>query len=184
MDPGRPRASSDRGLREACPVPVDQHLFLLFLLPATVAMASPGPDMMLVLGCGMRGGSRAGLLATAGVATSEMVHITVAAAGLAAFFATVPGDALGPVSGRSVPRRVGAVPPCTRAAPRPAPTRSSGAGTSRMPEHSRLSAGPGEPWSAARRGWPRSSSRRGSGPGSQSTGRRTNRSSPRPTARQ
>lgn len=38
----------------------------------------------------MRGGPRAGLLATAGVATSEAVHITVAAAGLAAFFAAAP----------------------------------------------------------------------------------------------
>ena len=38
----------------------------------------------------MRGGPRAGLLATAGVATSEAVHIVVAAAGLAALFAAVP----------------------------------------------------------------------------------------------
>ena len=42
------------------------------------------------LGCGMRGGPRAGLLATAGVATSEAIHITVAAAGLTALFAAVP----------------------------------------------------------------------------------------------
>lgn len=38
----------------------------------------------------MRGGPRAGLLATAGVATSEAVHITVAAAGLAVFLAAAP----------------------------------------------------------------------------------------------
>ncbi|WP_276083203.1 LysE family translocator [Nonomuraea thailandensis] len=53
-------------------------------------MITPGPDMLFVLGCGMRGGPRAGLLATAGVATSEAVHVAVAAAGLAALFEAVP----------------------------------------------------------------------------------------------
>jgi threonine/homoserine/homoserine lactone efflux protein len=71
-------------------VPVDQHLFILFLITTLVAMISPGPDMLFILGCGMRGGPRAGLLATAGVATSEVVHITLAAAGLSAFFAAAP----------------------------------------------------------------------------------------------
>lgn len=46
--------------------------------------------MLFVLGWGMRGGARAGLLATAGVATSEAVHVAVAAAGLAALFAAAP----------------------------------------------------------------------------------------------
>ncbi|SDQ42083.1 LysE family translocator [Thermostaphylospora chromogena] len=46
--------------------------------------------MLFVLGCGMRGGARAGLLATAGVATSEAVHVAVAAAGLTALFAAAP----------------------------------------------------------------------------------------------
>ncbi|WP_211342935.1 LysE family translocator [Actinomadura pelletieri] len=59
-------------------------------MTTVVAMAIPGPDMLFVLGCGMRGGARAGLLATAGVATSEAVHVAVAAAGLAALFAAVP----------------------------------------------------------------------------------------------
>ena len=71
-------------------MPIDQHLFAFFLGTTVIAMISPGPDMLFILGCGMRGGSRAGLLATAGVATSETVHITVAAAGLATFFAAVP----------------------------------------------------------------------------------------------
>ena len=71
-------------------MPVDQHLFVLFLITTLVAMVSPGPDMLFVLGCGIRGGARAGLLATAGVATSEVVHITLAAAGLSAFFAAAP----------------------------------------------------------------------------------------------
>jgi threonine/homoserine/homoserine lactone efflux protein len=71
-------------------MPVRQHLFLLFLVTSAIAMMSPGPDMLFILGCGMRGGARAGLLATAGVATSEVVHITLAAAGLSAFFAAAP----------------------------------------------------------------------------------------------
>jgi threonine/homoserine/homoserine lactone efflux protein len=71
-------------------MPIDQHLLVVFTVTAIVAMVTPGPDMLFILGCGMRGGPRAGLLATAGVATSEAVHIAVAAAGLAAFFAAVP----------------------------------------------------------------------------------------------
>jgi len=71
-------------------MPIDQHLLVAFAVTTIIAMISPGPDMLFVLGCGMRGGPRAGLLATAGVATSEAVHIVVAAAGLAALFAAVP----------------------------------------------------------------------------------------------
>src|SRR4051812_50181349 len=79
-----PHACQDR------PMPVDPRLLLAFVLTTLVAMVVPGPDMLFILGCGMRGGPRAGLLATAGVATSEAVHVAVAAAGLAALFAAVP----------------------------------------------------------------------------------------------
>jgi threonine/homoserine/homoserine lactone efflux protein len=72
------------------PMPIDQHLLVAFTLTSIVAMIAPGPDMLFILGCGMRGGPRAGLLATSGVATSEAVHVAVAAAGLAALFAAVP----------------------------------------------------------------------------------------------
>ncbi|WP_433516076.1 LysE family translocator [Nonomuraea sp. CA-143628] len=71
-------------------MPIDSHLLVLFTLTTIVAMITPGPDMLFILGCGMRGGPRAGLLATAGVATSEAVHVAVAAAGLAALFEAVP----------------------------------------------------------------------------------------------
>ncbi len=71
-------------------MPVDAHSLALFFVTSIVAMVIPGPDMLFVLGCGMRGGARAGLLATAGVATSEAVHVAVAAAGLAALFAAAP----------------------------------------------------------------------------------------------
>ncbi|GGS95790.1 lysine transporter LysE [Planobispora rosea] len=71
-------------------MPIDPHLLALFTVTTIVAMITPGPDMLFVLGCGMRGGPRAGLLATAGVASSEAVHVAVAAAGLAALFEAVP----------------------------------------------------------------------------------------------
>ncbi|MEU4246532.1 LysE family translocator [Amycolatopsis sp. NPDC026612] len=71
-------------------MPVDQHLLLAFLATTAIAMVMPGPDLLFILGCGMRGGPKAGLLATAGVATSEAIHVAVAAAGLAALFAAVP----------------------------------------------------------------------------------------------
>ncbi len=71
-------------------MPVDPHLLLAFLVTTAIAMVTPGPDMLFILGCGMRGGPKAGLLATAGVATSEAIHVAVAAAGLAALFAAVP----------------------------------------------------------------------------------------------
>jgi threonine/homoserine/homoserine lactone efflux protein len=71
-------------------MPINQHLLVLFTVTTIIAMITPGPDMLFILGCGMRGGPRAGLLATAGVATSEAIHTAIAAAGLAALFAAVP----------------------------------------------------------------------------------------------
>ena len=45
---------------------------------------------LFILATGTRGGPRAGLLATLGVVTSEVVQITAVAAGLAALFAAAP----------------------------------------------------------------------------------------------
>ncbi|MEV6302955.1 LysE family translocator [Actinoplanes sp. NPDC051861] len=59
-------------------------------MATVVATLAPGPDMLFVLSSGMRGGPRAGLLATAGIATSEAIHVLVAAAGLSALFTAVP----------------------------------------------------------------------------------------------
>lgn len=69
---------------------MDQGLLLGFVLTTAVAMLVPGPDMLFILGCGLRGGPRAGLLATCGVATSETIHVLLAAAGLTALFVAVP----------------------------------------------------------------------------------------------
>jgi threonine/homoserine/homoserine lactone efflux protein len=69
---------------------VNVHLLGFYVMAVFLAMIAPGPDMMFVLATGARGGPRAGLLATLGVATSEVVQITAVAAGLAALFAAAP----------------------------------------------------------------------------------------------
>ena len=69
---------------------MNTHLLALYVVTLSLAMIVPGPDMLFVLGTGMRGGPRAGLLATCGVATSEAIHILLAAVGLSALFATTP----------------------------------------------------------------------------------------------
>ena len=62
----------------------------MYVIVAALAMIAPGPDMMFVLVTGARGGSRAGFLAACGVASSEVVHVSLAAAGLSALFAAAP----------------------------------------------------------------------------------------------
>ncbi|MER7174404.1 LysE family translocator [Streptomyces mesophilus] len=71
-------------------MPVDAHLLAAFTLSTVIALVTPGPDMLFVLGCGMRGGARAGLLATAGVITGDALYIVAAAAGLAALLTAFP----------------------------------------------------------------------------------------------
>jgi threonine/homoserine/homoserine lactone efflux protein len=69
---------------------VNAHLLTLYVLAVFLAKITPGPDMMFILATGVRGGPRAGLLAALGVASSEAVHITATAVGLAALFAAAP----------------------------------------------------------------------------------------------
>ena len=66
------------------------HLLVLYVAAVFLAMIAPGPDMMFVLASGVRGGPRVGFLAAVGVASSEVVHIAAAAAGLSALFAAAP----------------------------------------------------------------------------------------------
>ncbi len=71
-------------------MPVDPHLLAVFTVSTILALVTPGPDMLFVLGCGMRGGARAGLLATVGVITGDALYIAAAAAGLAALLTAFP----------------------------------------------------------------------------------------------
>src|ERR1700733_5056915 len=70
---------------------MNTHLLALYVAAVFLAMIAPGPDMMFILSTGMRGGARAGLLATLGVVSSEVVQIAAVAAGLSALFAEAPG---------------------------------------------------------------------------------------------
>lgn len=69
---------------------MNTHLVAVYVVAVFVAMIAPGPDMLFILATGARGGPRAGLLATLGVMTSEVLQITAVAAGLAALFAAAP----------------------------------------------------------------------------------------------
>ncbi|TDD63831.1 LysE family translocator, partial [Actinomadura darangshiensis] len=35
-------------------MPVESHLLVVFFVTSVVAMVIPGPDMLFILGCGMR----------------------------------------------------------------------------------------------------------------------------------
>lgn len=71
-------------------MPVDPQVLAVFALSTIVALVTPGPDMLFVLGCGVRGGARAGLLATVGVITGDALYIVAAAGGLAALLTAFP----------------------------------------------------------------------------------------------
>ncbi|GII03589.1 LysE family translocator [Planobispora takensis] len=71
-------------------MPIDSHLLAVFTVTTIVALITPGPDMLFVLGCGVRGGARAGLLATLGVITGDALYIVAAAAGLSVLLTAFP----------------------------------------------------------------------------------------------
>ena len=68
-----------------------EWLTLLAFLPAALALnLTPGADMMFTLGQGLKGGWRAGQAANLGIAAGGMVHVTLAALGLAAVLKAHP----------------------------------------------------------------------------------------------
>ncbi|CND87689.1 Putative translocator [Mycobacterium tuberculosis] len=69
---------------------IDPHLLAVFTATTIVALVTPGPDMLFVLGCGVRGGARAGLLATVGVIAGDALYVAAAAAGLAVVLTAFP----------------------------------------------------------------------------------------------
>ncbi len=68
----------------------DFHLFALFMLGALALNLTPGPDMTFVLAQATHRGTRAGLAAALGIGAGTIVHMTLAAFGLAALFAAWP----------------------------------------------------------------------------------------------
>src|SRR5437879_13743033 len=68
----------------------DFHLFALFMVGALALNLTPGPDMTCVLAQATHRGTRAGLAAALGIGARTIVHMTLAAFGLAALFAAWP----------------------------------------------------------------------------------------------
>jgi len=77
-------------------MPLDPHLLAAFLVAAWVLILTPGPDMLFVIGQTLAGGARRGWAAMFGIVTGAMVHIALAASGIAALLAASPAtfDAL------------------------------------------------------------------------------------------
>ncbi|MEU8342295.1 LysE family translocator [Spirillospora sp. NPDC048832] len=71
-------------------MPIEPHLLAVFTATTIVALITPGPDMLFVMGCGVRGGAPAGLLATVGVITGDALYVVAAAAGLAVLLTAFP----------------------------------------------------------------------------------------------
>lgn len=68
-----------------------EPLVLLAFAPAALALnLTPGADMMFVLAQGLRGSARAGMAANLGIAAGCLVHVALAALGLAALLQAHP----------------------------------------------------------------------------------------------
>ena len=78
------------GLAQHLAMPIDPTLFLAFLAAAWVLILTPGPDMLFVIGQSLAGGARRGWAAMAGIVTGAMVHVALAASGVAALIAASP----------------------------------------------------------------------------------------------
>jgi threonine/homoserine/homoserine lactone efflux protein len=61
-----------------------------FMGAAVILYLTPGADMMFTLASGISGGPRAGMAAAAGISTGVLVHVSMAALGLAVIFLTYP----------------------------------------------------------------------------------------------
>lgn len=72
-------------------MPLDPTLLAGYLLACLVLIVTPGPDMAFVLAQTLAGGARRGAAATAGIYAGVLVHIALAAAGVAALLAAHPG---------------------------------------------------------------------------------------------
>ena len=59
------------------------QLYLIFVLASALLVATPGPNVALIVGTSLTHGARTGLIAMAGVNTGVMIQLAVVAAGLA-----------------------------------------------------------------------------------------------------
>ncbi len=69
----------------------DPASFAAFMAAGIVLNLTPGADVMFALASGARGGPRAGIAASAGVAAGAFVHVALTAFGVAAALRAIPG---------------------------------------------------------------------------------------------
>lgn len=70
-------------------MPVSPELWLAFCLASALAIAIPGPTMLLAIGNSLGSGMRTGLASLAGVAAADAAGMTVSVLGLSMLLATV-----------------------------------------------------------------------------------------------
>lgn len=71
-------------------IQMDSVTLWAFMAASLVMYLTPGADMMFTIASGISGGPKAGFAATVGVTLGLVVHITLAAAGLAVLVAASP----------------------------------------------------------------------------------------------
>ncbi|MFD1623764.1 LysE family translocator [Azospirillum griseum] len=71
-------------------MPLDPHLFQLYLVAVAVLVLAPGPDFLLVLTRSVADGRRAGVVATLGISLGNVIHALLAAIGVSALIAASP----------------------------------------------------------------------------------------------
>ena len=71
-------------------MPIEWSDLIIFTATALTLNLTPGNDMMFVLGQSMKGGTRAGIAASLGIATGLLVHLALVAAGVAVILAEHP----------------------------------------------------------------------------------------------
>ena len=69
---------------------IDPAQLLIFMMAGIALNLTPGADMMFCLSQGLRSGRKAGFAASLGIATGSVIHVLLAAFGLAALIATNP----------------------------------------------------------------------------------------------
>lgn len=69
---------------------MDPWTIAAFMGAAVILYLTPGADMMFTIASGVTGGPRAGAAAAAGISTGVLVHVALAAAGLAVLLLAYP----------------------------------------------------------------------------------------------
>lgn len=69
---------------------MDLWTIATFIGASIILYVTPGPDMMFIIASSIKGGARAGVMATAGIILGVFCHVILAAAGLAVLIAASP----------------------------------------------------------------------------------------------